>query len=98
MPTKEAKDELVEKLSALISSEYEIVDQEVGIRPTVGDRRALLGKHHKYPQLIVFNGLGTRGIMSSAMLAIHLFEHIENDKELLKEVNVNRFGTKKAMH
>lgn len=94
IPTKEAREELIEKLATLISCEYEIVDQEVGVRPTVGDRRALLGMHPEHHQLFVFNGLGTRGIMMSAMLATHLFDHIENGKDLLKEVNINRFGKK----
>jgi len=94
VPTKEAKEELIDKLASLISCEYEIIGHEAGIRPTVGDRRALLGRHPEYPQLIVFNGLGTRGIMASAMLATHLFDHVENGTDLFKEVNINRFGKK----
>lgn len=95
LPTKEARIELVEKLSSLITCNYEIVDQEVGMRPTVGDRRALLGVHPEYPQLVVLNGLGTRGIMMSAMLAIQLFDHLEHQKELPAEVNITRFGKKR---
>ncbi|WP_299214877.1 FAD-dependent oxidoreductase [uncultured Dokdonia sp.] len=93
-PTKEARTELIEKLTSLISCDYEIVDQEVGIRPTVGDRRALLGTHPEFPQLAIFNGLGTRGIMMSAMLAIDLYEHLENGKNLPEEINITRFGKK----
>ncbi|WP_299684973.1 FAD-dependent oxidoreductase [uncultured Dokdonia sp.] len=95
-PSKEAREELIEKLASLVSCEYEIVDQEVGIRPTVGDRRALLGIHPEYSELVVFNGLGTRGIMMSAMLAMHLFDHLENGKDLFKEVNISRFGKRKS--
>lgn len=94
VPSKEAREELIEKLASLVSCDYEIVNQEVGIRPTVGDRRALLGVHPEHPQLVVFNGLGTRGIMMSAMLAKHLFYHLENGDDLLKEVNITRFGKK----
>ena len=90
-PSKEARKELIQKFTSLVSCEYEIIDQEVGIRPTVSDRRALLGVHSEYPQLAVFNGLGTRGIMMSPMLAIHLYEYLENGKDLLEEVNIKRF-------
>ncbi|MFC4634850.1 NAD(P)/FAD-dependent oxidoreductase [Dokdonia ponticola] len=95
LPTKEARIELTEKLSSLITCDYEIVDQEVGVRPTVGDRRALLGVHPEYPQLAVLNGLGTRGIMMSAMLAMYLFDYLEYGKELPVEINITRFGKKK---
>lgn len=94
LPTKEARTELTQKLTALISCEFEVIEQEVGMRPTVGDRRALLGVHPEYPQLVVFNGLGTRGIMMSAMLATNLFDYLEHQKELPEEVNITRFGKK----
>ncbi len=95
IPTKSAREELIQKFTSLVSCEYEIIDQEVGIRPTVSDRRALLGVHPEYPQLVVFNGLGTRGIMMSAMLAINLYEHLENGEDLLEEVNIKRFDKNK---
>lgn len=93
-PTVEAKEELIDKLTSLISCDYTIVDQEVGIRPTVYDRRALLGVHQEHPQLAVFNGLGTRGIMMAPMLAQNLFEFLEFEKPLLEEVNIKRFVDK----
>jgi len=90
-PTIEARKELINKLSGLISCDYDIVDQEVGMRPTVGDRRALLGVHPKHSQLAILNGLGTRGIMMAPMLAQNLFDFLEYDKSLPKEINVKRF-------
>lgn len=94
IPSNEARKELIDKLSGLISCDYEIVDQEVGMRPTVGDRRALLGIHPEYSQLALFNGLGTRGIMMSPMLAQYLFDYLENNIALPKEIDIKRFSKK----
>ncbi len=93
-PSEEARDELIEKMATLLSCDYEIVDQVAGMRPTTGDRRALLGIHPKYKQLALLNGLGTRGIMASPLLAQYLFNHLENGKELLDEIDIKRVLSK----
>lgn len=92
--TKEAKQELEEKLSKLITCDYEIIDQVAGIRPTVIDRRPLVGKHSKYNQLAVLNGLGTRGVMIAPTVAKQLFDHLEFQAELPSEINIKRFEEK----
>jgi len=89
--TEFAKAELVGKLEKLISCDFEIVDQEAGMRPTTGDRRALIGVHSEHPQLALLNGLGTRGIMAGPYLAKMLFEYMEEGISLLPEVDCNRF-------
>ena len=90
-PSVSAQGEIIEKLKKVISCEYELVDQEAGIRPTTGDRRPLLGIHPRYKRLALLNGLGTRGIMMSPYLAKMLYKHLEEDIDLPKEVNLNRF-------
>jgi glycine oxidase len=89
-PTEAGKQELIEKLNELISCDYEIVQHFAGVRPTVKDRRPLVGTHPKYPQLHVLNGLGTRGVMLGPYLANKLFEHIENQLPLEKEIDIIR--------
>ncbi|WP_420574998.1 NAD(P)/FAD-dependent oxidoreductase [Kordia sp.] len=91
IPTEEAKLELIEKLSKLIHCEYEIIDQVAGIRPTVIDRRPLVGAHPKHKQIAVLNGLGTRGVMIGPTVAKQLYNHLENDAELPKEIDIKRF-------
>ncbi len=91
-PTENAKKELIEKLETLINVPYDIVEHEAGIRPTVKDRRPLLGKHQTYRQLAVLNGLGTRGVLLAPKMAQILYEHLENGVSLPKEVSVERFS------
>ena len=89
-PTQAGKDELIEKLSELISCDFEIVKHFAGVRPTVKDRRPLVGTHPIHSQLHVLNGLGTRGVMLGPYLANQLFQHIENNIPLEKEINIAR--------
>ena len=74
--------------------DFEIVDQEAGMRPTTGDRRALIGVHPEHPQLTLLNGLGTRGIMAGPFLAKQLVDHLEKGEPILPEIDINRFPGK----
>ena len=89
--TVAGKMELEEKVKEFIKIPFDIVDQKAGVRPTVADRRPLLGKHPKHPELVVFNGLGTRGVMISPLLSAQLIDHLEADIPLAQEVDINRF-------
>jgi glycine/D-amino acid oxidase-like deaminating enzyme len=91
-PTKEGKLELTQKLDKVISVPYDIVEHHAGIRPTVKDRRPLVGMHPKYTQLAVLNGLGTRGVMIAPSMAKQLYNHLENQEPLDPEIDIQRFG------
>ena len=91
-PTNEAKEELVEKLKKVIKVPYTITDHTAGIRPTVNDRRPMVGVHSKHQQLIVLNGLGTRGVMIGPTIAKNLFNHLEKEEALDPEIDIKRFN------
>ncbi len=90
-PTEEGKEELVEKLKKVLTVPYTIISQSAGIRPTVKDRRPLVGVHPEHKQLAVLNGLGTRGVMIAPTVAKNLFNHLEKDEVLDKEIDIKRF-------
>lgn len=90
-PSEDGKNELIEKLKNVITVPYTIVDQSAGIRPTVKDRRPMIGIHPKNERMAVLNGLGTRGVMIAPTMAEDLFHHIENKKPLDLDVDVKRF-------
>ena len=89
--TKKAKKELLDKLDTMITCTYEIIDQHAGIRPTVIDRRPLVGTHSKYKKLHILNGLGTRGVMIAPYVARELYDYIENSPKLDPEIDIKRF-------
>lgn len=90
-PSEEGKQELIDKLKKTIDVPYTIVNQTAGIRPTVKDRRPLVGVHSKHAQLAVLNGLGTRGVMIAPTVAKSLYDHLENGVALDKETDIKRF-------
>lgn len=90
-PTERAKQELLVKLRTFIKCTFEVVNHVAGIRPTVKDRRPLVGRHSEYQNLYVLNGLGTRGVMIAPYVADKLFKLIENDVALETEIDIRRF-------
>jgi glycine oxidase len=95
LPTEEGKKELIERIQEIIDCDFEVVQHFAGVRPTVRDRRPLVGTHDSYPQLHILNGLGTRGVMLGPSMAKVLYEHIEYQTPILAEINWMRFLKRK---
>ncbi len=94
-PTEEGKQELVNNLKEIIECDFEIVEHFAGVRPTVKDRRPLVGTHPEHQNLHILNGLGTRGVMLGPSLAKALFENIEKEIPLDAQIDIKRFDKKK---
>jgi len=90
--TTEAKDEIKRKLDQILELPYEIVNQEAGVRPTTKDRRPFLGRHSNFLNMYIINGFGSRGVIISPSAAEWLYDFIEKDKPLPKEVDISRFS------
>ena len=90
--TEKGKEELLAKLKTLVLCSFKVVDQVAGIRPTVKDRRPLVGQHDQYKHMFVLNGLGTRGVMIGPYVADRLFKLIANATPLEKEIDIARFN------
>ena len=90
-PTEEGKAELIDRIKEILNCEFEIIEHLAGVRPTVKDRKPLLGTHHIHQNLHILNGLGTRGVMLAPAMAQTLFEHMESGKPLPREIDIRRF-------
>ena len=89
--TEKAKIELLGKLEKVIQCDFTLIKQVAGIRPTVKDRRPLVGKHPELNHMYVLNGLGTRGVMIGPFVAKALFQYIEHGTPLESEISIERF-------
>lgn len=87
-----AVEQLEKGLSEFYPYDYHIQAVHFGFRPTVKDRRPIIGNHHQYHDFFVFNGLGARGILNGNYFAKILFNHIDKNQHLPQEVNINRFS------
>ena len=91
--TEAARDQLIEMLSSLGTYDYQILEQRAGVRPTVLDRRPLMGEHPEYQGVYIFNGLGTKGYMMAPTLANELASFILDQTPLHPETDIRRFTT-----
>ncbi len=89
--TVAARKELEEKLKDLIKAPFTIDHQNWGIRPTTPDRRPIIGSHPEFKNLIIFNGLGTKGVSLAPYFSSLLASWLEGQGEIPREVNIERF-------
>jgi glycine oxidase len=94
LPTEEGKIELVERIKEIINCDFEIIEHFAGVRPTVKDRRPLVGTHQECEFIHILNGLGTRGVMLGPAMAKALFDTIENKIPLDPAIDIKRFMPK----
>ena len=87
-----AVEQLVNGLSEIYPHDFEVKEVNFGFRPTVKDRRPILGRHSEFENFYVFNGLGARGILNGCYFAKHLFNFTEHNVPLPEEVSLLRFG------
>jgi glycine/D-amino acid oxidase-like deaminating enzyme len=90
-PTEKGKSYLIEKLKKVIQVPFEILSHQAGIRPTVLDRRPLIGLHPVHASLGIFNGMGTKGVMLAPYFAKQFSRYLDTGKALSDEVNCARF-------
>ncbi len=86
-----AVDQLVKGLSEIYPYDFDVKEVHFGFRPTVKDRRPIIGRHETHDNLYVFNGLGARGILNGCYFARDLYRCIEEGVPLHEEVSSDRF-------
>ena len=86
-----AVEQLKKGLSEFYPYDFEIHEVNFGFRPTVKDRRPIIGRHPEYHNLYVFNGLGARGILNGCYFSKSLYDFIEEGHPLDREVSLERF-------
>ncbi len=91
-----AVEQLRNGLSEFYQNDFEIKEVHLGFRPTVKDRRPIVGRHSLHHNLYVFNGLGARGILNGSYFSKSLYDYIENNIDLPGEISIERFNKKDA--
>jgi glycine/D-amino acid oxidase-like deaminating enzyme len=89
--TDAARDELLQRTAKALDVRLEVLDQQAAIRPNVADRRPLLGRHPRIPNLYLFNGMGSKGVMLAPWFARQLVQHIYAYGSLEPEADLKRF-------
>ena len=90
-PTETGKQQLLKKLDAILTLPYKIISHNAGIRPSIKDRKPILGVHPDLSQLYIFNGLGSKGVLFGPYWAAKMTELLIHGKIPPSMVNVNRY-------
>ena len=91
LPSQRAFLQLTKALRELIDLPYEILSHHAAIRPTVFDRRPILGAHPQHSNVFLFNGLGTKGASLGPFWVDVMVRFICNTGTIPSEVNLSRF-------
>ncbi len=86
-----AIEQLENGLAEIIPAHFRIQEKVCAFRPTMPDRKPILGRHEDFPELFVFNGLGTRGLLNAAAYSDILFDFCQYNTPLPTEVCLDRF-------
>lgn len=90
-PDPKARLEIEAKLGELLAMPWQVVDQQAGIRPATKDRRPMLGRHPQHKSMLLFNGLGAKGVSLAPYCAILLAQHLKIGSDLATEICIERF-------
>ena len=91
MPTPEKRLSMETELRNILTVDFKIIAHQAAIRPSVKDRRPMIGVHPKFSNVFIFNGFGTKGASLIPFWAAHLVEVLENKTEIDGEVDILRF-------
>ncbi len=93
-PTPLGANELVRFLTGFIPGHPYILKNHLsGIRPAVQDGRPIIGIHPQFPHIGIFNGLGSRAVMSAPYLANMWRDFLRYKTHIPKEISLDRFAT-----
>ncbi len=93
--TENGKASIVERFENLVNVSYTIKNHFAGVRPTIADRRPVLGFHPENKNIAVFNGLGTKGVMLAPYFAKEMLKAVSSENYTLDAgVDLQRFLSK----
>lgn len=94
--TDSGRAELLHKLKNITSAPVQIVNQKAGIRPTMHDRKPVIGLLPGNPRIGIFNGLGSKGVLLGPYFARQLAGYLTGISPYIHpEANISRYFPKK---
>lgn len=93
IPSESVKKDFLNEISQILNTTSISVTHHVaGIRPASHDRRPIIGQHPKFENLLLFNGLGARGVALAPFTSNFLVQNLIAKSEIPSEINVSRFS------
>ncbi len=90
-PTKLFREKTIAQLRSFLKLPFTVADHWAAIRPATLERRPFVGLHPLYPNIGIFNGMGTKGCSLGPYFAAQFAKHLTRKTPLLPQVDINRF-------
>ena len=84
---------LLSKIKEITDKKIKLKDKKFGIRASTSDRRPIVGRHPLLKNLYIMNGFGSKGVSQAPYCTEKLFNNIENNDIIDKEINIDRFNS-----
>jgi glycine/D-amino acid oxidase-like deaminating enzyme len=82
----------MQAIEHVYTGSFIVTEHLSGIRPTIDDRRPLIGPYPGREGKYLFNGMGTKGTSLAPYWADHLVSHLVDNTPILKIVNPERYS------
>jgi len=89
-PTAVGRAEICVRLRRFLKRPFEVVDHRAAVRPIVLGRHPVMGRHPDFPQLGIFNGLGSKGALQSPFLAGQFAASFTGEREIEDSVDLQK--------
>lgn len=89
--SKAGKSLIIKAIENVYKGSFTIINHVSGIRPTVADRRPLIGPYPDSTSKYMFNGMGTKGTSLAPYWAKHLISHFVDGTDLMRIVHPSRY-------
>ncbi len=88
--TQDGHDNVSRRVASLVVHPFQVVDHYAGVRPIVQTSQPAIGLHDTTPTMGVFNGLGSKGVISSRAVAVHFAKVLEGLEDVDPELDYHR--------
>jgi glycine/D-amino acid oxidase-like deaminating enzyme len=91
-PTKEFFEQAQRHLKAWLKTPFRILEHKAALRPATLERRPFIGVHPHQKNIVILNGMGTKGCSLAPFFAAQLTNHLVYQMEITPEADVKRFS------
>ncbi len=88
IPTCEGREDVERRVRGFLKADYEVTGHRAGVRPVIAASKALMGRHPSRPEVVFFNGLGSKGVLVAPFFARMLARHLVLAEGIEDEVNL----------
>ncbi|KXJ39736.1 MAG: hypothetical protein AXA67_11780 [Methylothermaceae bacteria B42] len=97
-PSQTGKNYLLSQLKQMFQKPIQVdcIEQKTGIRPNTLDQQPIMGCHPGFPQLVLFNGFGSKGGLQIPYYSQCLRDFFLHDQPLPTHVDIERYHDRLA--